>query len=188
MDDLHELQTFRAGLLLPGFQSLFTGCLAGGFGAAVANLAAWPVIETGVIVGLAGALLTWWDTQNRWAGAVRYVLAGPDPDLLQLEPGPDPEPAQLVRVELKDDRTTQLIDLPASPAQLDSLAAGILAGKGLTVAGWVGIGKPFTRGQFETLRDVLINRNLARWINGSKAAGCELTPAGRAVIRRLAGV
>lgn len=94
-----------------------------------------------------------------------------------------------VRIELESNngRTVQIIDLPASPEQLQALGRGILAGGTMTEARWTGAGGIFTRAEFVRLRDEMIRRNLAHWSSpGTPARGVLLSPSGRAIMRRLA--
>jgi len=54
-------------------------------------------------------------------------------------------------------------------------------------ASMAGPGKPLSRSEFESLRDAMIARGLAYWVNEhSTNQGCRLTHAGQAVMRGLA--
>jgi hypothetical protein len=52
-----------------------------------------------------------------------------------------------------------------------------------------GRGKIMSRPDFETLRTQMVSRGLARWVSGySHNQSTELTPSGRAIVRRYAGM
>ena len=89
-------------------------------------------------------------------------------------------------LEKDNGRETDFIDLPAGPEQLRKLADGLLSGRQFALSAWSGAGAPFSRSEFERLRDELIKRGLARWRNANaQAQGAELTLPGRAVLRRF---
>jgi hypothetical protein len=80
------------------------------------------------------------------------------------------------------------LNLPISESQLDALAGGLTNGVALAQSAWIGKGKPLSRGEFDTVRDMLIMYGLAVWVNpDARAQGCVLTNAGKAVMRRIAG-
>lgn len=193
-------------VIIPLVQSVITGLLAGLLAVVLLRLA--NVQNPGMLALAAGLAVT----LGRWLPLARralhvYELAtGADldldgaigePETDQNQPNPTAQawpPAQLqpapVRVVLEtpDQRHTSIIDLPGKPDQVQALARGLLAGDPLTHAHWTGAGQPFSRAEFEQLRGELIRRGLATWRNqGNRANGAELTPAGRAVMRRLAG-
>lgn len=114
------------------------------------------------------------------------VSLDPDRDGTVGEPL-DPE---ILRVELTRDngRRMDYIDLPGTPDQLRSLAVGLLNGKGTSEAAWTGAGRPFSRSEYAALRAAMIERGLSSWANPDHhAQGWELTAAGRAILRKVAG-
>jgi hypothetical protein len=92
------------------------------------------------------------------------------------------------RLEIAADqgRSLQIIDLPATSRQLNSLARGILNGSTLNESSWSGFGRPFTRAQFRQLRDELVRRGLAEWRSSAPSQGVQLTASGRAIMRKFA--
>lgn len=94
----------------------------------------------------------------------------------------------LIRVELSQNggKQVELIDLPATHEKLTALARGLLDGAPLSEAMWTGSGRTFSRSEFSALRAELIRRGLARWNSpGYPARGAALSPAGRAVCKRI---
>lgn len=202
MSELETIESIKSGLVLPAAQAVITGLFSGGAVFAVSHLAGW--VNPGSLAAAGGAVLAaiqWYSLQTRWQAARNFALFGPDipelePEPFEPFPGPTLEnrlelnqPGQVrpVRVELTQDngRRTQFINLPAKPEQLRSLAAGSLAGASLAVNTWSGSNKPFTRSEFETLRNALVRAGLARY--GERAnSPMELTGAGRAIFRKLA--
>ena len=98
-----------------------------------------------------------------------------------------------VRVEItvRDDnghtRRQSFLNLPISEKQLDTLARGLSNGVALAQSSWIGKDRPLSRGDFDAVRDILIQGGLARWVNPDvRSQGSELTTAGKAVMRRIA--
>ncbi len=190
--ELDTLESLKSGLVIPAAQSVLTGLISGAAVGAIANLASWQGPGN---LALAGgcvlAAVQWYALQGRWQTARNYALYGP-PELpeepTQPEPlpilTPRPEPLR-VEVTQENGRQTRFIDLPAEYHQLKALAVGVLAGHGLAVNQWTGAGKPFTRAQFDTFRAALVQAGLARYGERSNSP-LELSPAGRAVFRRIA--
>jgi hypothetical protein len=174
-------------------------------GGAVAYLTrapyAWLLLPLGLIAGIliAAVLSIMWIHK----AAVRawqledidraYRLRDID-DLYDLRHNLPGAPARdVVRVELTNPldagyQQTQLIDLPTDRERLELLARGLLAGLPFSEAQWSGGQGIFTRSEFSQLRAELIKRGLASWNNPhTNARGAQLTPSGRAIMRRLGG-
>jgi hypothetical protein len=78
-------------------------------------------------------------------------------------------------------------DLPVDPAAMAEVARRINAGVSFSHAGLAGPYKPLSRSQYEALRDAMIARGLAYWINpASHSQGVCLSRAGDAVMRHFA--
>lgn len=177
-------------VVIPLLQSVITGVLAGLVVMVILLWAKAPWWFPASILAMVGVMfISWQAYRNRWQMVIESFLGvdlngdgyigAPQAAPLALDPSP-------IRVELVQDagQHTSLIDLPASPEQLQALVTGILRGKSFTLNAWLGT---FTRPEFETLRDVLIMRGLARWKNENvHHQGADLTPAGKAVFKRLA--
>ena len=74
--------------------------------------------------------------------------------------------------------------LPATMAQMQDLAAGLLAGQSFTERNFTGSGKPFSSANFRSLRDELVKRGmLAAVSDKDPRAGYRLTYAGKAAMR-----
>jgi hypothetical protein len=96
-------------------------------------------------------------------------------------------PPPTIRVEVTEGARQVYLDLPGEPEDLATMARGVLNGRSLAEGTWSGRGGLFSRSEFRTIRDELIERGLATWRNPrAKAQGVELTAAGRAVFRLLA--
>lgn len=175
-----ELET---GCLLPLAQSAVTAVLAGVLGGALAEYAGWqsPALVGCIAGSLAGA--GWWVSS-----IVAWRRAAYPAPIQQITPT-SPVRAEPVRVVISRENGADLIDLPASEAQVIALAQGVLSGGSLSEASWTGSGGIFTRAEFSRLRDELIRRGLAVWKNPhTPARGVSLTAPGRAVMRRFAAM
>ena len=80
------------------------------------------------------------------------------------------------------------LNWPGTEAELTTFARAVLAGAPLAREHWTGAGKPMSRKQFEQLVDRLLELGWVRYRDGGKTQGLELSPAGRAMFRELAGV
>lgn len=179
------------GVIVPGLQAAISGGLFGLAAAVLAALAGVPDWwKWGGGVFVSALLLTWLSYRHGWQWRLERLL-GLDLNLdgsigrPSLPALPEPEPQRIrVVLEQQGGREVDFIDLPARPEQLQALASGITQGRTFALTAWAGT---FTRPEFEGLRDELIKRGLARWANErSHNQGIVLTPAGRAVMRRLA--
>lgn len=180
---LDLVDNLQAAVVIPGAQAVIAGGLFGvvvGAGAALGDLP-----NAGTLGALAGAGAAWVTFQGGVMAFRRAVL--PEP-----LPAPALAPARVmahetIRVELKRENTTQLLNLPVSAAQLAALASGWQAGASLAESTWTGAGGQFTRAEFGRLRNDLIRRGLACWNSpGTPARGWTLTSAGRAAFRYFA--
>lgn len=141
----------------------------------------------GIAFAISSILLTLDHRRLLWA-AERALHVDLDQD---GDVGEPETPREALQVELLENhghrQRLSFIDLPGSDRQLISLAQGILNGKGTGEASWTGAQGPFSRSEFSALRDALIRRGLATWLNpNAHAQGWELTAAGRAVMRKIA--
>ena len=191
---LYGSDSLRDGVIVPILQALATGILSGLALAGVLWLAGveiawrWSLALIPVVW-----LVMWLASLSHWRASLERLL---NRDLNndgvigeQQPPVIISEPAREVRVTLERDegRHVDIIDLPAQPEQLRQLADGLLSGRQFALSAWSGAGAPFSRSEFERLRDELIKRGLARWRNANaQAQGAELTLPGRAVLRRFA--
>ncbi len=73
--------------------------------------------------------------------------------------------------------------------RLRILARAVASGRELTGAAWSGRGKLFTRSEFEMLVQLMITYGWARWVHPEyHNQGLDVTPAGLAAFRFLAGI
>ncbi len=175
----------ETGCLLPLAQSVVTGVLVG---VLAGTFALYAGVEQPALVGLAlGALAGagWWlSSITAWRRSA-YPPPANQQGMTPLRPDPLPP----IRVEVARENGMDLVDLPATPEQLISLAQSVLSGGSLSEASWTGSGAPFTRAEFAALRNELIRRGLATWNNPhTPARGFALTAPGRAVMRRFASL
>lgn len=184
--------SLRDGVLSPLAQAIVSGLLSGAalgavlwvFGVESAwrwSLAVIPVVW----------LAVWLFSLKHWRSALERLL---DRDLNDdgfigeppVDQQPKPEP---VKITLSQDNNNRIdyISLPVRTEQLRALADGLASGRRpFSVAAWTGAGAPFSRSEFEALRDELISRGLARWKNPySQAQGVELLASGRAVLKHF---
>jgi len=200
MDD-KELKSYYTGggsgitapVTIPLLQSLITGMFAGiaaGVVCAVIgfDFSAWA---GGAVVGVLVTFGSWLTFRGHWQAVIERALGvdfNGDGIIGEPQAPTLPEPAPL-RIELLQDNGARgdFIDLPYRE-KLPELASGLLSGRQFSQTVWTGGGRLFSRAEFENVRGEMIRRGLARWKNpAAPAQGAELTPAGRAVLRKLAG-
>ena len=101
-----------------------------------------------------------------------------------------PAPAERITVEVVQEsgRRGDILDLPIDREKLTALASGLTQGRQFAQSVWTGNGAVFTRSEFEATRTALITAGLLTWNkDGHPSQGVRVTPAGRAIFRRLAG-
>lgn len=115
----------------------------------------------------------------------------------EMDPAPviDTRPPIQLEVVQKDERgrlasVQRFADLPADiQDRLPSFAAGVLAGKGLTVSTWTGKGAPFSRQEFDAIMATLEQAGIVCWNNpNDKKQGRALTRRGRAALEQIAAI
>jgi len=166
--------------------------LALSFGSGIAvfvgvGLLAWALqLSVKVALGCAGAVvLVVWVV---WLGRVEGLFFARE----TVRPSALPvyhQDAPVVQVEVSEPEQGRwrFLDLPGGPEELEQLARGLMLGRSLAEAEWVGAGRPYTRSQFRELRGQLLERGLLVWRNPSAPSqGVELNAAGRAVFGRIA--
>ena len=194
-----HLYTIRSSVTIPLLQSLIMGI---GVGAAAGILVsvfdievpAWVIF--GVVTAII-ALITWIWLLRKWSRIVGLLERLVKQDINQdgfigyapEEEPEDEEPGQkMIHVELisEDGRRGQFFDMPDYP-WMQLFARKILNGTPLSFSEWTGQGKPFTRGEFEQLQDLLIEQDLAVWRDKTnRRGGMVLKLSGREVFKKLA--
>lgn len=189
MAESSEQSSLRAGALLPLAQAAITGILAGAGAVSVWALSrsvnAWTVF---ISVVSAAAFIAWIAALRRWRELLEHDHGLTAP---QAESESVIYPVETVRVEVSQNGGSWVdwLELPIDRERLGKLAQALASGQALSLASFGGSGKLLSRSEFERLRSELICRGLARWVSDhGHTAGAELTPAGRAVMRRLAEI
>lgn len=184
---------FMAGIVgpvtIPLLQSIITGFLAGLCALALVLAAGAPVnaLAAGGVVFVLVTFGSWMVYRGRWQWVIEQYL-GVDLNHDGFIGEPEPGRVEPVRVEIVQDggRQVDFLNLPC-PEKIPLLAAGLLQGRAFAQSVWTGQGALFTRNEFETIRAELLKRGLVRWRKeGAPGQGVDLTPAGRAVFKRLA--
>jgi hypothetical protein len=181
---MSENKNLIMAVLIPALQSVISALW---MGVAIGLLAwfMWGVFwqAAGILAALTGAGV-WFSYLRRW-----NYLTGLEP-YQEPDPLPTYDPGR-VKIELLENggQTGHFLTLPARAEQLAELGRGIERGAGLGINSWVGSGRPFSRSEFEALRDELLRRGLLAWVNErARAQGVILTPQGRAVMRYFSTV
>lgn len=187
---MQKPESLISAVLVPLAQAVITGLFIGlAIGAAAALFALEKPGVWGLAAGCIVMALAWLAYRSRWSMVVEKAL-GVDINLDGFIGDPPPEETRTVRIELVQDGGSRgdWIDLPTSPERLALLGDGLLnSGRTFNLSSWTGRGQPFTRREFEALRAALLERGLLVWRTpGSPAQGVELSPAGRAIMRRFA--
>jgi hypothetical protein len=172
-----DLQT---DVVIPLAQSLATGVLLGAAAGSASAVFAWgEVWSWALLASTGGSLAAWMIYRPELAARQDSQPLPQDWETLRVEViASDPQSAYQVGVWAD-------LDLPREAAI--RAARCIESGGDFSLSSLAGAGKPLSRAEFELMRDEFIRRGLARWRNESAhAQGCVLSPAGRAVVRRLA--
>ena len=119
----------------------------------------------------------------------RIVNHDLDGDGFVGEPPPPSEPVRII-VEKEDGNEIWLnFDSEEMRSKAMLVAAFILNGSPFSEKALSGTGRPLTRSEFYTLRDLFMFHELVRWKNPKHPTlGLELTPLGRSTVRKLAGL
>lgn len=158
---------------------------------AVAKQQPDPFAVAGVAGGLAfGA--AWLRGLAWWGSLAREIVSGPQP-----QPAGEVYPTEVTRVALTIQDSSapafphgHFFDLPISAEQMRAISAHLVRrGYDFSMASCAGRGKPLSRSEYESLRDCLIEFDLAAWNNpDARAQGVRLNGAGRAFVRKWAGL
>jgi hypothetical protein len=192
-DKRQHLHTLEGGAWLPFFQSTFTGLIVGFSMLFLAIVFKWDKPGNwGLALGSIAWVITWLTLQRHWLSLTALekleTLTNTDinGDGVIGAPNTDPVESPTVHISMTDadHHRTILFDLPASDAQMQTLAQGLLNNIPLSERNWTGKGNPFSIQQYTRLRDELILRGLAVQINQKDPRqGYSLTAAGRALMK-----
>ena len=189
-----QMEPARAGnvhsdVLVPLLQSLITGILGGSLLTLLALAFLTQNTEHALYAfGFSFVLITavvWMgllDDHKRLLWRVER-LVGKDFDGDGVIGDPDRLVVEIHRPGTYEDRT-EFIHLGVGRDRFIEFVRGILSGEPISVARWTGIGKPFRRGEFESLRSTLMERGILRW-RDSKNHGVEITAEGREILESL---
>ena len=168
---------------VPVLQSLLVAAAAG----VVAILLMWagivpdadPVADVGLAAGAGFALsigpMLQWARQTLWRVTTPVL--------------PEPERPAQTTIEVTEltpaggVQRMRILDLPIDDDRLRQFARAALEGRSLAVHRWAG--STFSRAEYEQLADELQRAGLVTAPRGNQ--GRQLTAAGRAILRRLAG-
>lgn len=188
---VYDTSRFSIAVVIPLFQSVLLGLFSGvAAGALASMLELTHAPELAWCIASLAALFCWIRLVSDWIRLRRLELIGfQEPELISA-PEPDPEIITApVRIELKSERSLQLIDLPISQEKIVTFASSIIAGAPISESSWTGAGALFSKREFHMLRDELIKRGMLAWRNtGAPACGLSLTRTGAATMRYFASV
>lgn len=187
----HDSNRFAISVITPLAQSLLCGLFVGVATGALASAAQSDYAKQYALFFAALACLcSWFMLINEWR-LIRRIESGAQDYILPAQAyEPDLEPVSApVRIELKQERQTQFIDLPVSELQLIRLANSVLDGAPLSESALCGAGALFSKREWHALRDELLRRNMLQWQNErSPSCGLALTRAGAATMRYFASM
>ncbi len=177
-----------ADVLTPLLQALISGVLAGLIASGGVALFGW---DWRVVPGVAALVLT-----GMWVLLLidhrRLLWAIETRQDFEIQPEPEPErperpTAPRLILEVKHDgarRGFDFLQLPVTPETFQLWARAVLNGESLAINQWVGRGKQFSRGEYETLLAELERAGIVRLIDvNNPQAGRELTRPGKAALR-----
>jgi hypothetical protein len=171
----------ETGCIVPAMQSLFVGILSG---SVATGLAFWMDLSEpwalGVVCGCCAALWLFIGGIQLWRLDVFSVP--------YIAPEPVEATSSVVRVEVvSEDHKWQFAELNATSGQIKELASGLLAGAAFSESAWCGSNRPFSKSEFQAIRQEFIKRGWARWrVANVPSQGLTVTAPGFAVCRSLA--
>ena len=174
-------------VVIPLLLSLTTGAILGALVGLFALWRAWDAPgTTGALVGCLAMAMTWISLLRRSGGD--SVELSRFTDFTRLEKSVEP-PAVRVSISHADGLGADWLDLPIDTPRMIAISERVLDGGSFSHASLAGPGRPLSRAEYETLRDVFLSRGLARWINPeAHSQGLRLTSKGRAVSRGFASM
>lgn len=171
--------TISQAVGIPLLQALITGGFTGAVAIAIlVILHMGQALEYGLLVGFVVAWLSWLSYTNRFLSGLKD-FDRPIRNYTQTE---------TVRVNLlqTDNQSGLFLDIPLSPEKLAAVSRSIInSGSSFSFADLVST-RLLTRAEYESLRSYFLKRGLLFWSGGSHHMGCELTGAGRAILRHFA--
>lgn len=177
------------GCLIPAAQAFVTGLVTALIVLALAMINNWASPGwLAMLGGAAGAVLIWVASLLTW----RATVINESLEFIPLQRQPEASPASdHIRIEFVEahpgGRRTQIVDLPASPGNIQKIARGVLSGTPFSESAWTGAGRPFSRAQFHQIRGEFLSRGWVVWRNeDAPSQGVMLTSQGEAVMRYLA--
>lgn len=191
--EMYDTSRFSIAVVVPLCQSALLGLFSGVAAGALASMLELAyALELAWCVASLAALFCWLVLISDWLRLRRLELIGFQEPALEYAPEPEPEPEIIsapVRIELKSERSLQLIDLPISQDKIVTFASSVVAGAPISESSWTGAGALFSKREFHQLRNELIKRGMLEWRNnGAPACGLSLTRAGAATMRYFASV
>ena len=169
--------------LVPLLQSGVTAVAAGLVTSVIAYLRGWSYIAPLSVIAIVFAL-AWWLLLRRTFDSQmtrEHVVNEPRPVAHEL-------PKRTIRLEIREDKRVQRVELPIDEDMLCTVARAVLHGRAFSHSSLTDRGQPLTRGEFEALRDWLLTSGYARWSDESnRRAGVTFTAKGNALLRGLAG-
>ena len=164
--------------------ALVTGCFVLLLALALARVCGWPV-SYAYIAAAGAALFSWLAWSARVADILEHLTGA------ARKPPQDTSPKNAtVNLRIHEERGeylegTFLNRLPGGENVLTALANLVISGRSLTTSQVCASGL-LGRADWEELRDRFVFAGLLKWRGGNRAHGCEVTPRGLAVFRRMA--
>lgn len=167
----------RAGFWLPLFRAFGTGLFVSIFAYGVGSALDWPKrLWIAVVVGAAGALLSWWSDWGVFPALVNWLHAPTD---APVEYEPEPEPVNLT-LTLNGGRTTQFVSFePADKFRI--FVDGLEKGLSLTNAQWDPM---LGRATYTRFRDEFERRGWAQRNRDDPQGGYSLTEMGESAVKQ----
>ena len=185
--------SLEADVLVPVWQSVVTGAImsilmAAGLASAGADTV--DAIEVSVVSGMVVAAAAWLyllrDTRRTLWHIEEFLRADIDGDGVVGQPAPETVRVEVASTNTEGYQALVYADLPGTLSQLRTFACGVLSGRGLAEAAWIGRNGIYSRGQYAQLREELLRRGWVEWRNvNAPAQGLDLTESGEAVFEQI---
>jgi hypothetical protein len=191
-NDRQFLHTYLAGAFLPLIQSSITAMMVSIVTSTILYLFdAIDILKPSLVAGVFVWVAMWIYLQRRWLNLTMLERAlnldlNKDGSVGELIPA---RPETVIRIdEVKSNGHFQssTYRLPVKDDVLTALAHGLLSGRPLSEREWTGAGKLFSSAQWRRLIQVMLTRDLARYVSDrDPRQGVELTERGWAMMEQL---
>jgi len=175
-----ERNDLRTGVLIPVLQAAITGIVSAAVVVSIYKLAdKVTTFRLFCVVAFLVMAIAWMVMMQQWRGYTFSMRQIDTPVLYNMDT-PD-----VTRIAVPRETGEDWIDLPIDKSRLMIISRKIQ--KDMRLSHALVADRTLTRAEYEALRDEMVRRGLAQWVNPrARNQGVVLTGAGRAMVRHYA--